>query len=100
MTVALRDETPDYFQVGLIAPGLVVSEIDEVTSVGMDTDRYTTMVMEQIKAEQFYIVSHAYNIKHITDRYEEMRKAYATYAPRYENDDEFDVMTLMQKMSG
>jgi len=100
MTVALRDETPDYFQVGLIAPGLVVSEIDEVTSVGMDTDRYATLVIKQIKAEQFYIVSHAYNIKHITDRYEEMREAYATYAPRYKNDDEFDVMTLMKKMYG
>ncbi len=100
MTVALRDETPDYFQVGIIAPGLVVSEIDEVTAVGMNTDKYASVVIEQIKAEQFYIVSHAYNIRHITDRYNEMNKAYATYAPRYDNDDEFDVMTLVKKMEG
>lgn len=99
MTVALRDETPDFFQVGIIAPGLVVSEIDEVTAVGMDTDRYASVVMKQIKDEQFYIVSHAYNMKHIADRYKEMCKAYETYAPRYENDDEFDVMTLIAKMS-
>lgn len=99
MTVALRDEVPDYFQVGIIIPGLVVSEADEITAVGMDTDKYTSVVLEQIKAEEFYIVSHAYNMVHITDRYNEMSKAYATYAPRYQNDIEFDVMTLAAKMS-
>lgn len=99
LTVALRDESPEYFQVGIIAPGLVVSEIDEVTAVGMDTDKYAAVVVEQIKAERFYIVSHAYNMKHIADRYKEMSAAYATYAPRYDNDEEFDVMTLMKRMN-
>ncbi|BDD07239.1 SDR family NAD(P)-dependent oxidoreductase [Aureibacter tunicatorum] len=98
MTVALRDEVPSYFKVGLIAPGLVQSEIDEITSIGMATDKYTSIVMEQIKDEQFYIVSHAYNIEHITKRYEEMSNAYKRYAPRYEHDDEFDIITLNNKM--
>ena len=64
----------------------------------MDTDRYTGIAFPQLKAGEFYVVSHAYNMKRITDRYEEISKAYETYAPRYEGDDEFDARTLMVRM--
>ncbi len=99
MTVALHEDTPDFMTVGLICPGLVNSELGEGITFGMDTDQYTEIAMKQIREGEFYIVSHAYNMKHIDDRHNEIRHAYETYAPRYADDQEFDVRTLMAQMS-
>ena len=33
----------------------------------------------------------------INDRYNEIKEAYDTYAPRYEGDDEYDLMTFIAK---
>ena len=98
MTVALEEDTPDFVSVGLICPGLVNSELGEGISFGMDTDKYTALAMEQIKAGSFYIVSHAYNMHHIEERHQQVSQAFSTYAPRYEGDMEFDVRYLMSKM--
>ncbi len=98
LTEALREEVPDFIEVGLIAPGFVQSEISEHMSAGMDTDRYTHIAMEQIKAGEFYIVSHAYNSVRIDERYDEISRSYARYAPRYEGDDEFDVRSLLARL--
>jgi hypothetical protein len=38
-------------------------------------------------------------MKRITDRYQEMRAAYAKYAPRYDGDEEFDARTLMGRLT-
>ena len=94
MTAALREEVPDHIEVGLICPGLVQSELARETSEGMDTDRYAALVMTQILAGEFFIVSHAYNIVRIRARNEEIERAFKKYAPRYEGDDEFDVRSL------
>ena len=96
MTEALREELPGHVEVGLICPGLVRSELGDVTDDGMDTDEFAASAMTQILAGEFLIVSHAYNIVRIRARYEEIEAAYARYAPRYEGDDEFDVRTLMR----
>ncbi len=94
MTVALREEVPDHIEVGLICPGLVQSELARETSEGMDTDKFADLVMEQMLAGEFLIVSHAYNIVRIRERSEQIERAFKTYAPRSEGDDEFDVRTL------
>ena len=90
-----------FIDVGLICPGFVRSELGdpEVMKAGMDTDKFTSAAMEQIKAGEFFIVSHAYNVVRITEQYEEVSRAYAKYAPRYEGDDEFDVRTLYQRLA-
>jgi len=100
LTDALREETPDFIDIGLICPGLVRSEIasQEVMALGMDTDRFTAVAMEQMKKGAFFIVSHAYNIARIDARHDEVAEAYAQHAPRYEGDDEFDVRTLSAKL--
>ena len=99
---SLREETPEFIEVAHICPGYVKSELgDEAAmSLAMDTDKYTAIAMKQLKKGNFYVVSHAYNMKRINDRYQEIKTAYETYAPRYEGDDEFDVRTLTQKMMG
>ncbi len=97
MTVSLREEVPDFVEVGLICPGIVNSEIGGGITFGMDTDKFTGIAMSQIKAGKFYIVSHAYNIVRINERHAEITKAYETYAPRYEGDIEFDGRAMMSR---
>ena len=96
---ALREEVPDFIEVAFVCPGFVASEMTDPFGAGlsMDTDRYTAIAMEQLKAGAFYVVSHAYNMQRITDRYEEMSRAYARYAPRYEGDNEFDARSLFSR---
>ncbi len=94
MTVSLREEVPDFVEVGLICPGIVNSEIGGGITFGMDTDKFTGIAMSQIKEGKFYIVSHAYGMVRINERQTEIKEAYETYAPRYEGDIEFDVRTI------
>ena len=100
MTEALREEMPEFIDVGLICPGFVRSELGDpaVMAMGMDTDKYTAIAMEQIKAGEFFIVSHAYNIVRIDARHRQVADAYARYAPRYDGDDEFDARSLIAKL--
>ncbi|GJH32868.1 SDR family NAD(P)-dependent oxidoreductase [Paraburkholderia hospita] len=94
MTVALREELPKHIDVALICPGLVRSDLAKETQEGMDTDAYAEVVMKQIQAGEFYIVSHAFNLVRIKARWREIEAAFARYAPRYDGDVEYDVRTL------
>lgn len=93
LTVGLREEMPDFITVGLICPGWVGTELVDarLRHMTMDPDRFAAIVMEQVRAGEFYIVSHAYNMVHIDGRHAQLAKAYATYAPRYDGDEEYDV---------
>jgi NAD(P)-dependent dehydrogenase (short-subunit alcohol dehydrogenase family) len=97
MTMALREEVPDHMDVALICPGLVRSELSKETSLGMETDAFAALVFKQIEAGEFLIVSHSYNVVRIRERAAALERAYATYAPRYAGDTEFDVRTLGAK---
>lgn len=97
MTMALREEVPDHIDVALICPGLVRSELGKETSLGMETDAFAALVFKQIEAGEFLIVSHSYNVVRIRERTAALERAYATYAPRYAGDTEFDVRTLGAK---
>ncbi|CAI8294423.1 MAG: dehydrogenase [Hyphomonadaceae bacterium] len=101
LTESLRDEMPDYIDVGIIIPGFVSSEMHdpEVSKLGMDTDRFADIVLEQIRGGAYYVVSHAYNMHHIRDRFEAVSKAFETYAPRYDGDDEYDTQVLIKRLS-
>jgi len=52
--------------------------------------------MPQIKANEFFVVTHAYNIKRINDKHTMLTDAYNKYAPRYEGDQQYDVRTVVQ----
>ena len=98
VTEALKEEVPDFIDVSMIAPGLVKSEMTEATPIGMEADDFVSRVMPQLKENHFFCVSHAYNMARINDRYEKVSAAYAEYAPRYDNDVEFDVRTLLKML--
>jgi NAD(P)-dependent dehydrogenase (short-subunit alcohol dehydrogenase family) len=96
LTDNLREQMPDFIHVGLIIPGFVKSGLTEdSTATPMDTDKFASLVLRQIGDGQFYIVSHAHNMVHIRERYAEIIRAFETYAPRYEGDEEFDIRTLL-----
>ena len=99
LTDNLREQMPDFIHVGIIIPGFVKSEMTaRVGDLAMDTDRFASIVLKQIGDGRFYIVSHAYNMVRIQERYDEIARAYATYAPRYEGDEEFDVRHLLSTL--
>lgn len=99
LTEAMREEMPDFIQVGTIFPGFVKSEMTQGAfgDLAMDTDEFAAMVFEQIKAGEHFIVTHAYNMVRIESRMAEVRAAFEKYAPRYDGDDEYDVRTLIEK---
>ena len=99
LTEALREELPDFIDVGIICPGLVNTKLGapELMNQGMPVDKFADIVMKQIKNGEFYIVSHAYNAVRLEDRFKSIKQAYDTYAPRYDNDIEYDIRTLLQK---
>lgn len=98
ITQSLYEELPNFIDVSLICPGFVMSELGpkENMELGMPTDEFIDIAMPQLKANEFFVVSHAYNIVPITDRYEMLKRAYDHYAPRYEGDEKYDVRTTVK----
>ncbi|WOJ96966.1 SDR family NAD(P)-dependent oxidoreductase [Congregibacter brevis] len=101
LTDALREEVPEFIHVGLITPGFVGTEIvpEGARKLGMPVDDFAQRALPQIKAGTFYVVSHSYNQEHIDRRYEEVSNAFASYAPREDGDDQYDVRTLLRRLS-
>jgi len=99
MTEAMREEFPDFITIGLIMPGFVASELipPAFAKFAMEADVFAGIVVEQIKAGAFYVVSHAYNVERFRPIHAEIEQAFADYAPRYEGDEAYDVRTLMAK---
>ena len=100
VTQSLHEELPDFIDVSLICPGFVVSELGAKENMerGMPTDEFIERAMPQLKAGNFFVVTHAYNMVPITERYEMLKAAYADHAPRYDGDQAYDVRTLMAPM--
>jgi NAD(P)-dependent dehydrogenase (short-subunit alcohol dehydrogenase family) len=100
LTEAMREEFPEFIRIGLICPGFVKSELTQGAfgELAMDTDEFAGKVFAQIKAGEFYIVTHPYNIERIRPIHEEVEDAFRRNAPRYAGDDEHDVRTLMARV--
>jgi NAD(P)-dependent dehydrogenase (short-subunit alcohol dehydrogenase family) len=98
ITQSLYEEMPDFIEVSLICPGFVVSELgpEENMQYGMPTDQFIEIAMQQIKAGEFFVVSHAYNMVPITERYEMVKRAYDKFAPRYGGDQRYHVRSVIK----
>lgn len=99
LTKALRDEAPDFMDVGIIIPGFVYTEIGPKAfmQMGMSPDEFADRLMQQMQAGQFYLVGHSYNVVRITEEYEEVKSAFDKYAPRYEGDEKYDIKLLNER---
>jgi len=100
LTKSLRDEAPDFMDVGIIIPGFVHTDIgpEVIMKMGMSPDEFADRLMPQMKAGQFYLVGHAYNMVRITEEYEEVKAAFDKYAPRYEGDEKYDIKILNERL--
>jgi len=98
LTESLAEEAPKNLDVSFIVPGLVQSELSTGFLKGMDVNKFVSTIMKQLKENQFYCVAHAYNLVRINERYQALNTAYNTFAPRYLNDQEFDVRTLINNL--
>jgi hypothetical protein len=65
--------------------------------IPMDVEEYTSIAWPQILNGEYYVVSHPYNVVWIQHRYDEMMKAYAKYAPRYDGDWQYDPRAMAAK---
>ena len=94
-THSLREELPEFIDVSLICPGFVVSELGPPENMqhGMPTEQFIEMTMPQLKANEFYVVSHAFNQVMLDKKHAVLSAAYSKYAPRYEGDVQYDVRT-------
>jgi len=100
LTEAMRDDFPDFIQVGMIIPGFVASEMTAGSAkFAMDADTFAAKVVDQIAAGEFYVVTHAFNIERIKPIHAKIEDSYARNAPRYEGDDEYDVPTLIARLT-
>ena len=98
MTDALREETPDFIDVSFVCPGFVQSEMTAMAGdLPMDVEQYIDIAWPQIVNNEYYVVSHPFNVVWIKQRYEEMMRAYEKYAPRYEGDWQYDPRTMRVK---
>ena len=95
LSESLRNDLPDFIHVGTIFPGYVDTPLTAQAEGGMNADDFAEIVKRQIKNGEHIIVSHSYNMVHIDERHAELKNAYASYAPRYKGDDEYDVATLI-----
>lgn len=99
LTEAMRDEFPDFIDIGMIVPGFVASDMTKGSEqFAMDADTFAEKVVEQIRVGEFYVVTHAYNIVRIKPIHDKIEDAYARNAPRYDGDEEYDVPTLIAKL--
>lgn len=99
LTESLREDLPAHVHAGTIIPGWVHTAIgpDAVMRHGMPVERFAEIVVPQLLARQRFVVAHAFNVERIHERIDELDAAYATSAPRYPGDDEYDVRTVMAK---
>ena len=102
LTDALREEMPENIAVGMITPGFVGSELipEGLRKYGMPPDEFAEIALQQIRAGEFYVVSHSYNQVNVDRRYEEVSKAFATFTPRQEGDEKYDVRVLVSRLRG
>lgn len=98
ITHSLKEELPEFVDISLICPGFVFSELGPKENMqhGMPTDEFINMTIPQLKANKFFVVSHAYNMERINEKNAKIEKAFKTYAPRYEGDQQYDVRTVVQ----
>jgi len=124
MSDALRMEMPEFIGVSILACGLVNTNLgtategrpkqyggpvvqDEATKeagkqamqLGMDPDEVGRRAVEGLQRGDFYIVTHPHNRDYIAERYEEMLRAFDTYAPHFEGDDKYDLRKIMAQMA-
>ena len=100
LTENLREDLPPHVHVGTIIPGWVATGINPaaIRDQAMPAERFAAIVLPQIAARERFVVSHAYNVERMSERVAALESAFATHAPRYAGDEEYDVRHFIQRL--
>ncbi len=93
----LRNEAPPNIAVGVIIPGWVKSDLTRHADAAMDADTFAVRIVPQMEADEFYLVSHPYNVVRMEERWAEAYAAFAKYAPREPGDEAMDVQLYIER---
>ncbi len=116
----LRAELPDHVGVSVFCPGWVASTIWRSSErrpdrlggpEDADPDRgrlsaehampaaeAADIVLEQIREDRFYLLTHPHVIDYARTRWQDIETAFAEQAPRYEGDDRYDVPKVIARL--
>ena len=116
----LRAELPDHVGVSVFCPGWVATSIwrsaerrpehlggpREVNPAAgrmsaenaMSAEEAAAMVLQQIREDRFYLLTHPHVIEYASTRWEDVEAAFAEQAPRYEGDDKYDVVKAIARI--
>lgn len=101
LTESLREDLPPHVHAGTIIPGWVASGLTAGNAEhAMPAARYAEIILPQIAARERFVVSHACNVDPFRERTAAIEAAYASSAPRYPGDDEYDVRGFIARMRG
>lgn len=121
LSAVLRGELPVHVGVSVLCPGLVdtaiwrsserrperfggAAEADPaaaaVMNLGMPPAEVAARVVEGIRDESFYIVSHPHAVEIARRRWEEIDAAFEARAPRREGDEEYSMERIMARLAG
>ena len=64
----------------------------------MSADEAAAMVLQQIREDRFYLLTHPHVIEYARTRWEDVEAAFAEQAPRYEGDDKYDVVKAIARI--
>ena len=56
------------------------------------------MALNQMEAGAYYLVGHSYNAVRMEERWSEVRNAFATWAPREDGDERYDVRLFFERL--
>lgn len=116
----LRAELPDHVGVSVFCPGWIATSIwrsserrpehlggpREANPVGgklsaehaMSADEAAAMVLQQIREDRFYLLTHPHVIEYAQTRWDDIEAAFGEQAPRYEGDDRYDVTKAIARI--
>lgn len=116
LSAVLRGELPDHVGVSVLCPGLVDTGIwrsserrperfggaaeanpaaAAVMKLGMPPAEVATRVVDAIRDETFYIVSHSHVVEIARRRWEEVAAAFEARAPRRDGDEQYSMERIM-----
>jgi NAD(P)-dependent dehydrogenase (short-subunit alcohol dehydrogenase family) len=116
----LRRELPDFVGVSILCPGIVASEIASASrnrheryggplhvtprtpapGVGLRPDEVGARVVEAVERGDFYIVTHPPVVELAEERWQEISRAFASQAPRFDGDERLDTRAVVRGLPG
>ena len=87
-------------EVEALGAGALAAQVDVASEADVErlADEAAAMVLQQIREDRFYLLTHPHVIEYARTRWEDVEAAFAEQAPRYEGDDRYDVTKAIARI--